>query len=210
MHAMSTHTTAKRPRCDRCKRPLAHCLCAHITVVLPQTRVLILQHHEEQRHALNTGRLAALSLVHAQLLVGEKFPQLDALISAHSRVFLLFPGENAQAPAPLADAPDQAAPLLIVLDGTWRKARKMLYQNPVLNTLPRIALGPGEPSTYRIRRAKEPAAVSTIEAIVRTLTALEPAQDFTPVLAPFDALIEQQIQAMGVQRYRSYYESDEC
>ena len=29
---------------------------------------------------------------------------------------------------------------LIVLDGTWRKSRKMLYRNPLLQQLPRLSL----------------------------------------------------------------------
>lgn len=91
--------------------------------------------------------------------------------------------------------------LLIVPDGTWRKAGKILHRNPVLQTLPRLALRQGEPSRYRIRKAPHTAAVSTIEAIVRTLSALEPERDFTPLLQPFDALIEQQIRAMGPDIY---------
>lgn len=208
MHAMSTPNTLSRPRCGKCLRPASHCLCVHITVVSNRTRVLILQHPDEHRHALNTGRLAVLGLRRAELLVGERFPQLDALLSEEAHAFLLFPGEQAQIPKPLFHGPDGASPLLIVLDGTWRKARKILYENPVLTTLPRLALEAGPPSTYRIRQTSEPAAVSTIEAIVRTLTALEPGQDFSPVLVPFDVLIKQQIKAMGADVYRHNYKPD--
>lgn len=205
MTSMSKQQTSSRPRCAQCLRPASHCLCAHITTVQSHTRVLILQHPDERRHALNTGRLAALGLQQAELLVGERFPQLEALLAGSAPVFLLFPGDNAQPPRPLARRPGQEAPLLIVLDGTWRKARKMLYENPVLQCLPRLALAAGLPSTYRIRRATKPGAVSTVEAIVRTLTAMEPGRDFGPVLAPFDALIAQQIDAMGVDVYRAHY-----
>src|SRR5690606_24408887 len=92
--------------------------------------------------------------------------------------------------------------LLIVPDGTWRKARKIVHANPVLASLPRWQLPAGEPSRYRVRKTNEAAAVSTIEAIVRTLSALEPDQDFHPLLKPFDALIEQQIAAMGNDVYQ--------
>lgn len=209
MQAMPIPNPLKRPRCEQCLRPVSYCLCEHITVVPSRTRVLILQHPDEQRHALNTGRLAVLGLKQAELLVGERFAQLGSLLAAEARVFLLFPGEQAQTPQPLAPGPEDAAPLLIVLDGTWRKARKILHENPVLNSLPRLALEAGQPSTYRIRQTGEFAAVSTIEAIVRTLTALEPGQDFSPVLVPFDVLIEQQIQAMGADVYRHNYKTDE-
>jgi DTW domain-containing protein YfiP len=169
-----------------------------------RTQVLILQHPDEHRHPLNTGRLAALGLQRAELLVGEQFPQLDAIVSAFATVFLLFPGDNAETPRPSAGPGDEPA-LLIVPDGTWRKARKILHVNPVLSTLPRLSLEPGAPSRYRVRKTREPAAVSTIEAVVRTLTILEPDQDFSAVLAPFNVLIEQQIHAMGSDVYMRNY-----
>jgi len=167
---------------------------------------LVLQHAEEQKHALNTGRLAVLGLERAELLVGEYFPQLAEKLSAYTSVFLLFPGEFAQAPNPLACDAANGPVLLIVPDGTWRKARKILYANPVLSSLPRLSLEAGAPSRYRLRKTSVPAAVSTIEAIARTLAALEPEQDFSPILRPFDALIEQQIEAMGSDVYRWHHQ----
>ena len=90
-----------------------------------------------------------------------------------------------------------APALLIVPDATWRKARKIVQANPVLDDLPRLSLPQGEPSQYRVRKAREPAAVSTIEAIVRALAMLEPERNFEPLLRPFHVLIGQQITAMG-------------
>lgn len=196
-----------RLRCGRCLRPESHCLCAYVTTVANRTRVLILQHPDEQKHALNTGRLAVLGLERAELLVGEYFPQLAEIVSASASAFLLFPGEFAQAPQPLDCSTVDGSVLLIVPDGTWRKARKILYANPVLNTLPRLSLEAGEPSRYRLRKTSVPAAVSTIEAIERTLAVLEPEQDFSPMLRPFDVLIEQQIEAMGADVYRRHHQS---
>ena len=172
-----------------------------------RTRVLVLQHPDEQKHPLNTARLAVLGLRHAQLLVGEHFPQLNEIISAAASVFLLFPTNDATLAQPLVASGAGGPSLLIVPDGTWRKARKIVHANPVLSTLPHLSLPMGEPSEYRVRKAREPAAVSTIEAIVRTLTILEPEQDFQPLLTPFKVLIEQQIRAMGADLYQRYYQN---
>lgn len=184
---------------------MPHCLCAHITVAPNRTRILILQHPDEQKHPLNTGRLAVLGLEHAELLIGEYFPQLNEIIAAAESVFLLFPTTNPSLLQPLIASPTGQPSLLIVPDGTWRKAHKIMHANPVLGTLPHLSLPLGEPSQYRVRRARDPAAVSTIEAIVRTLTVLEPENDFQPILKPFEVLIDQQIQAMGVDVYRRNY-----
>ena len=42
---------------------------------------MLLQHPSEVNHALNTARLAALGLVNAQLVVGEVFEDLQALLN---------------------------------------------------------------------------------------------------------------------------------
>ena len=65
-----------RARCERCARPLNHCLCHLIPQLPSRTRVLILQHPDEVGHALNTARLAALGLENAELRVGEVFADL--------------------------------------------------------------------------------------------------------------------------------------
>ena len=62
-----------RPQCPRCTRPAERCLCALIPRLASRSRILILQHPSEVKHALNTARLAALGLCNAELLVGEVF-----------------------------------------------------------------------------------------------------------------------------------------
>jgi DTW domain-containing protein len=91
--------------------------------------------------------------------------------------------------------------LLVVPDGTWRKARKLLYLNPLLAALPRVALPEGLTSRYRLRKAPMPGALSTLEAIVTALNGLEPSGSFDLLLKPFEALIEGQISAMGADTF---------
>ncbi|MGH8368305.1 MAG: tRNA-uridine aminocarboxypropyltransferase [Pseudomonas sp.] len=185
-----------RPQCSRCLRPTTHCLCALIPRLDSRTRVLLLQHPSEVNHALNTARLAALGLVNAQLVVGEGFEDLQALLNPPGyQARLLFPDENAQ---PLqAYTPSDEPLLLVVPDGTWRKARKLLHLNPLLAALPRVTLAEGAVSRYRLRKAPGPGALSTVEAIVQALQVLEAPTSFEPLLKPFEALIEGQIAAMG-------------
>lgn len=195
----------RRPRCERCQRVAAYCLCAHIPALYSRTRVLILQHPAEAKHPLNTARLAALGLQNAELWIGQYFPELDSVIDSVEQASLLFPTKNAGACLSSVARCEGGSSLLIVPDGTWRKARKIIHTNPVLSALPRLSLTQGQPSAYRVRKAPHAAAVSTIEAIVRALTILEPQQDFKPLLRPFSVLVEQQIQAMGEEVYRRNY-----
>jgi DTW domain-containing protein YfiP len=189
-----------RIQCSRCLRPQSHCLCALIPSLDSRTRVLLLQHPSEVSHALNTARLAALGLNNAELIVGEVFEDLPALLDRPGfRARLLFPGDDAQ---PMQAYADSDEPLLLVVpDGTWRKARKMLHLNPLLAALPRVTLAEGGVSRYRLRKAPGPGALSTVEAIVQALETLEAPATFAPLLKPFEALIEGQIAAMGEETY---------
>lgn len=189
-----------RIHCERCLRPQTHCLCALIPRLDSRTRVLLLQHPSEVNHALNTARLAALGLRNAELRVGEVFEDLEQWLTQPGyRTGLLFPGEGAQALQ--AYAGDERPWLLVVPDGTWRKARKLLHVNPLLATLPRVTLGALQPSRYRLRKAPGEGALSTIEAVAQALNVLEAPALFDALLRPFDALIEGQIAAMGQQTY---------
>ncbi|MEB2854395.1 DTW domain-containing protein [Pseudomonas atacamensis] len=190
-----------RPQCPRCLRPQTHCLCPLIPHLDSRTRVLVLQHPSEVSHALNTARLAALGLSNAELIVGEVFEDLPKLLNRPGyQARLLFPAEDAQ---PLqVYAPNDQPMLLVVPDGTWRKARKMLHLNPLLAALPRVTLTEGGVSRYRLRKAPGPGARSTIEAIVQALETLEAPTTFAPLLKPFEALIEGQIAAMGEEVFQ--------
>ncbi|WP_339547290.1 tRNA-uridine aminocarboxypropyltransferase [Pseudomonas sp. RA_35y_Pfl2_P32] len=190
-----------RSQCPRCLRPDSHCLCPLIPSLDSRTRVLLLQHPSEVNHALNTARLAALGLNNAQLVVGEVFEDLPGLLHQPGyQACLLFPGEGA--PTLQAYTPAGQPLLLVVPDGTWRKARKMLHLNPLLAALPRVTLAECGVSRYRLRKAPGPGALSTVEAIVQALQVLEAPTSFEPLLKPFDALIEGQIAAMGEAVYQ--------
>ena len=191
-----------RPRCACCQRPPGHCLCHLLPRITADTQVLVIQHPDERRHALNTARLLVGGLLGAELLVVERLPESwnARLLDPAWRSELLFPGPGV--PIVQAVIEDRRPRRLVLLDGTWRKARKLLYLNPVLQALPQVALPPGLSSRYRLRKAPMAEALSTIEAGMHALQLIEPATDFSGLLRPFDALIEGQIRAMGQVVYQ--------
>ncbi|WP_397451888.1 tRNA-uridine aminocarboxypropyltransferase [Pseudomonas sp. NA-150] len=199
-----------RVHCPRCLRPESHCLCALIPHLDSRTRVLILQHPSEVNHALNTARFAALGLSNAELRVGEVFADLSTLLSPPGyQARLLFPADDAQPLSAYSAEEASDSILLVVPDGTWKKARKLLHLNPLLAALPRVSLVDATPSRYRLRKAPGPGALSTVEAIVQALQTLEAPRSFEALLRPFDALIDGQIAAMGDDTYqRNHQRSD--
>ncbi|MCW5893244.1 MAG: DTW domain-containing protein [bacterium] len=179
------------PRCGRCRRPGARCLCPRFAAIPPPLPVVFLQHHREARRRLGTCRLAHLQLPGSELHVAWRFdahPRVATLAAAGAA--LLFPGPDAQPVA--ATAPR----LLVVVDGTWSEAGKLVRQTPALAVLPRIGLAPPAPGRYRIRRAPAAHCLSTVEAVVDVLGILAGDPDrYLPLLAPFDALVEEQLAA---------------
>jgi len=118
-------------------------------------------------------RQAHLALANSELHVGVDFQAVERVRSLAAErsgeVALLFPSEAEGDPP----RPDRPPGTLLVLDGTWPQARKLLRLNPALGQLPRIGLRPRRPGNYRIRR--EPAAhcLSTVEAVAEVLSHLE-------------------------------------
>jgi DTW domain-containing protein YfiP len=189
-----------RPQCATCLRPRRTCICRWVTPLLNQVEVLILQHPMEVANAKGSARLLHLSLANSRLEIGEVF-DVERLLSPDRRNVLLYPDTAADKSLGLAAAqPFDPAWLhepqrlrLVVLDGTWRKSRKMLYLNPALQSLPRLPLRDTPPSHYLIRKAHLPDQLATLEATVYALAQLEnDDHKFKPLIDAFDGFVAQQ------------------
>jgi DTW domain-containing protein YfiP len=193
-----------RAVCDRCRRPVTVCYCAHVPSLSTATRVVILQHPRERDVAIGTARMATLCLPGAALHVGIRWDQSPALAAALADParppVLLYPGPEAR---DILAEPPPGPVTLIVVDGTWSQARTVVRDNPVLAALPRYAFVAPEASDYRIRREPQAEYVSTIEALMHVLGALEgdPAR-FRALMAPFRAMVDAQLDCQA--RLRSH------
>jgi DTW domain-containing protein YfiP len=182
-----------RAVCDRCLRPAVVCYCAHVAALPTRTRVVLLQHPRESRVGIGTARMAHLCLPNSELHVGLDFaadPAVAAAVAGPAPVYVLFPGPGAR---DVAELPREPPVTLVVLDGTWWQAGKLLRLNPALAALPRVAFTPRRASNYRIRRQPAAFCVSTIEALVEVLDTLEPGgATFERLLVPFQAMVARQ------------------
>ncbi|MEG3001100.1 MAG: tRNA-uridine aminocarboxypropyltransferase [Comamonas sp.] len=198
---MNTSTAStRRAQCPRCLRPATACICACVQPVEHATQVLLLQHPLEATHPKGTARLLHLCLPHSRMALGEHWSDSDLQPLLHGAwaadgqrpaapapalTLLLYPPSPPDPALPLVEPPpwsmDDLAALpagaalrLVVLDGTWRKSRKMLYLNPALQQLPRLPLRELPASRYAIRKAHKPGQLSTLEASWAALHQLEP------------------------------------
>lgn len=190
------HAREPRAVCARCRRPASVCWCAHVTPIDTATRVVILQHPRERDVPIGTARMASSCLTRSEIHVGVKWEGSTALARALSDPerppVLLYPGDGA---IDVTRDPPRGPVTLVVIDGTWWQAKKVVRENPALAKLPRYAFTPSAPSEYRIRREPKAEYVSTIEALALVLGALEgDPERFRAMLAPFRAMVDMQIE----------------
>ena len=198
-----TPAPSRRLACTTCLRPQNACICQWVTPVEHAVEVLILQHPLEVDNPKGSARLLHLSLPRSRLVTGEVFdlPALLAEAGGAKHNLLLYPETPQNQPPGIT--PQQLAPgalddparlRLVILDGTWRKSRKMLYGNPLLQQLPRLALHDVGVSHYLIRKAHRPDQLSTLEAACAALAQLHGgAEPLRPLLTAFDGFVAQQM-----------------
>jgi len=212
--------SGKRAICGRCQRPQSACICNCIVSVKNQVEVLVLQHPLEVMNAKGSVRLLDLCLQHSHVLSGEVFAtdvlmqalyesadaptdvSTDTRPVARIQPVLLYPDtsliEAADLALPVAEKYQESEQIqglrLVIIDATWRKSRKMLYLNPLLQTLPRLSLEQMPASHYRIRKAHKPDQLSSLEACAYALMRLEKADEkYHSLLQAFDAFVDQQL-----------------
>jgi DTW domain-containing protein YfiP len=164
--------------------------------------VVILQHPREARLAICSAWLARLALQNAELHQGvdlDAHPRVRE-VCADPRAGLLFPGPGSAPAALHAGTPPT---FLVVVDGTWHQARRMIERSRLLSGLPRLSVAPdGEEGYGDLRREPEAHCLSTLEAIALALSALDgDPRPFEPMRRAFRRMVSGQLEcARGARR----------
>lgn len=183
-------------RCERCRQTPSVCICAEVPTLHNRTRVLILRHHYEAPRPSNTARIAALALANVEVVewVPRTPPDVDALLMNARPAWVLYPaGGN-------VDLSRERPNTLVVLDATWKQARKMLHHHPPLLRLPRWELPGPAPAAARLRRSQDPGARSTLEAIADALTLLDGPEVGDALHRLHEVLVARVLRARGLPR----------
>lgn len=185
---MSSGVVQKRRHCEQCRRPVSVCLCPYLKQLHSPVKLIIWQDPTEARHPLSTAPLLHKSMVGSRLVVADTLQPEDILLSDDlAATALLYPFTHK---LPLSDTGRSNIKHLLILDGTWRKVRRLLHINPWLNELSHIAITPEQPSKYAIRSSRQSDGLSTIEAGVSALQWLDPSQNYQPVLTVLNKMVE--------------------
>jgi len=196
-----------REVCYTCRRAKIACLCGRVESQANNIKVIVLQHPDESNNAKGSAIIAELGLKQYQRWIGEDFRQhagLNACLQAFAHeILILYPSPHAQA---LTDKPTGVVKYLLIIDATWRKAKRIWEINPQLQALCCVKLANNKSTHYRIRKAPQPGYLSTVESIVEGLRVLEGDENaYQPLLTLFDEMIDFQIANMGNATYKRNY-----
>lgn len=186
----SVLSSGKRRICSGCGRPATVCLCHALVTRKTPFSIIIWQDPDESRHPLSTAPLLHKSLEGSCLVVGDEF-EPEQLLGANWRQHsaLLYPLPN----KPSVNPADIEISQLLILDGTWRKVRRLIHKNPWLQEMPHMALNLEQASAYRIRKSPREDGVSTLEAGVAACELLHPEGDYAVIKGVLDALVDTQL-----------------
>ncbi|KAK3424122.1 hypothetical protein EUGRSUZ_F00913 [Eucalyptus grandis] len=128
---------------------------------------------ESARNVLSNGFMVRKSqnLLANPSLELEEFDEF--VLEVPCGLVLLFPTENALSMDELKAAEFEVWNL-IVLDGTWMKAKRMYSENPWLKLLPHLKLDLDVMSLYgEVRSQPQAGCLSTLESVIYTMKAVE-------------------------------------
>jgi DTW domain-containing protein YfiP len=148
--------------CAACLLPPASCWCAEVRVAASRVPVVVLRHTSERALASNSARVVARVLTDARVL-DHGAPEGPLVFATEPGDALLWPLEGGRAAEP------GQVRRLIVPDGTWRQARRMVHRIPGLAVLPRLVVPPPDPGLLRPRVPPSPDGMATAEALAAAL-----------------------------------------
>ena len=181
-------------RCPDCRIDLRHCICALKPSTQSNAAFLILYYDDEILKPSNTGRLIADLIPDTYAFIWQRMdpdPQLlQLLVDPQWQPIVVFPetqvepGREVWSEQPLLNAKQR--PLFILLDGSWREARKMFRKSPYLDSFPVLSVNPVTSSTYQVRKANSAHQLATAEVAAYVLDGVDEGYNSQLLRAWFD------------------------
>jgi DTW domain-containing protein YfiP len=141
-----------------------------------RTPLVLIVHIRDLGRTSNTVRLLALALREATVLCHGAFPApADPVthVPADATPVVLFPGHGARPLTPDLVTSLPSPPALVVPDGNWRQASRMVKRLPLLAGAVKVALPNRDFVGRAVRRNQEGHHMSTYEAVAQALGILE-------------------------------------
>lgn len=170
-------------RCDFCRLAKTYCICAISKQSKSNAGFLLLMYDTEVLKPSNTGKLIADVIPDTFAFLWSRTevePELSKMLADPQwQPYVVFPSHYAQEGRQVITQGDDLVkgkrPLFIMLDGSWREAKKMFRKSPYLNNFPVVAFDPEniDPdvilSRYKIRKSAVNNELATAEVAARIL-----------------------------------------
>ncbi|MDN3551934.1 tRNA-uridine aminocarboxypropyltransferase [Halomonas almeriensis] len=167
-------------RCPSCNLPELNCLCPYRVSAHCRVEVWLLTHPIEHYKPTNTGRLIRDVLPRTRVFTWYRTapdPALLALLDdPRYAPFVVFPDDQPGYAERVVDVERVIkrreagrVPVLILLDGTWRQARKIFRRSDYLAGLPVLPLVTDRQTRYRLRKPASAEHLSTAEVAAELL-----------------------------------------
>lgn len=167
-------------RCAGCHLPVLNCLCPYRVTATSEARVWLLTHPLEHHKPTNTGRLIADVLPDTEVFTWYRTAPDERLLAllADKRYapFVIFPDDQPDYADRVVGMDTVAErqkvgriPVFIILDGTWRQARRIFRKSPYLDRLPVLPLATERLTRYRLRKPASAAHLCTAEVAIELL-----------------------------------------
>ncbi len=167
-------------RCSGCHLPELNCLCPYAVSARSEARVWLLTHPMEHHKPTNTGRLIRDVLSETEVFTWYRTAPdarlLALLEDPRYAPFVIFPDDQPDyadrvvgIEAVTSAKGDGRTPVYLLLDGTWRQARRIFRKSPYLDALPVLPLRTARLTRYRLRKPASPEHLCTAEVAAELL-----------------------------------------
>ncbi|MEQ6916414.1 tRNA-uridine aminocarboxypropyltransferase [Halomonas aquatica] len=185
-------------RCDSCQLPALNCLCPFRVTARSEAKVWLLTHPLEHYKPTNTGRLIGDVLTDTEVFTWYRTAPDERLLALlddeRYSPFVIFPDDQPDYADRVvgmervgASRQSGRVPVFIILDGTWRQARRIFRKSPYLDRLPVLPLATERRTRYRLRKPASAAHLCTAEVAIELLRQAEDAEAAEVLDDYFDA-----------------------
>ncbi|MCP4595708.1 tRNA-uridine aminocarboxypropyltransferase [Neptuniibacter sp.] len=161
-------------RCESCLLSERVCICSFKTSYTAKARFFLMMHHKEGFKPTNTGRLIEDCIQGTERFKWSRTEPDESFLAAVSSPdvdpYIVFPeGEGYEDRMVDYQPKEGKQPVFIILDGTWRQARRMFRHSRYLDALPVIQPVVESSSAYRLRKAAVEGQLCTAEVAAEML-----------------------------------------
>ena len=160
--------------CQACGLPNIICICDKVEKISLKNKVSVIIPYIERHKSSNTGGLVKAVLSNSEVFIrGEKNKLFnpDNVIKNNYQNLILYTGGRELTHEYITSFNKPVN--LIVPDGTWTTAPRIVVREPKFHKIPKVSLFNPPKSQYKLRKHPNPYYISTFEAILYSLEIIE-------------------------------------